>query len=417
MKKNIPLIPLLMLVALFANAQNLSFDGPKIISYSLWKTVPKDELQKEMKKNKVPKALVNVKYSVDIYDVIYKTCWHDGTCIKASGLYFVPRGVEGAMPQAVYHHGTRVHAGRDKEMGGEEYLCLGMAVDGYTVLMPDYVGLGHGDKFHLYQLAKPLGQTSVDMLYAIKELNDTLGVKVNGQLFLTGYSEGGYATLATNKLIQEKYGKDFKVTAASGMSGAYDMGGVQSTVMFKPYDHPHYLPYLLRAINEVYKIVPYDITRLYKSPYDTIVPKMFDGKHSLGAINDALPKIPKDMIIDSIVDIYVKDKSFPLHTVLQENSLCYWKPENPVQLCFCDKDEQVTYKNAFVARDEMKKLGAEHVTLRRGAKKYGHYKCAIFTSMYTKLYFDSFRNGSKYGRKGKVGKRFILSLAKLAIKP
>jgi hypothetical protein len=88
-----------------------------------------------------------------------------------------------------------------------------------------------------------------------------------------------------------------------------------------------------------------------------------------------------------------------------------------VQLCFCDKDEQVTYKNAFVARDEMKKLGAEHVTLRRGGKKYGHYKCAIFSGMYTKLYFDSFLKGSKYGRKGNVNKRFLLSLAKLAIKP
>jgi hypothetical protein len=417
MKKSLLFLPLLLLLALFTNAQNLSFDGPKIISYSLWKTVPSEELKAEMKKNKVPKALVNVKYTVDIYDVVYKTCWHDGTCIKASGLYFVPRGVDKPMPTTVYHHGTRVHAGRDKDLGGEDYLCLGLAVEGYTVLQPDYVGLGHGDKFHLYQLAKPLGQTSVDMLYAIRELNDTLGIKVSDKLFLTGYSEGGYATLATNKLIQEQYSKDFKVTAASGMSGAYDMGGVQSTVMFKPYDHPHYLPYLLRAVNEVYKIVPYDINNIYKAPYDTIIPKMFDGKHSLHAINEALPKIPKDMIIDSIINVYVKDPEFPLHKVLRENSLCYWKPENPVQLCYCDKDEQVTYKNAFVARDEMKKLGAEHVTLRRGGKKYGHYKCAIFSGMYTKLYFDSFLKGSKYGRKGNVNKRFILSLAKLAIKP
>jgi hypothetical protein len=36
--------------------------------------------------------------------------------------------------------------------------------------------------------------------------------------------------------------------------------------------------------------------------------------------------------------------------------------------------------------------------------------------MYTKLYFDSFRNGSKYGRKGNVNKRFLLALAHLAIK-
>lgn len=417
MKKYVLLLFALALFTQFGFSQALSFEGPKIISCTLWKTVQKEDLSAVMKKNNVPKSLVNVKYTVDIYDVVYKTCWHDGTCIKASGLYFVPRNVNKPLPQVVYHHGTRVSPGRDKELGGEDYLCLGMAVDGYAVLQPDYVGLGHGEKFHLYQLAKPLGQTSVDMLYAIRELNDSLHIKNNNQLFLTGYSEGGYATLATNKLIQEKYSKDFKVTAASGNSGAYDMGGVQSTVMFNRYDNPHYLPYLLRAVNEVYKIVPYDINLIYKAPYDSLIPTMFDGKHSMHAINKALPEIPKDMILDSIVEVYKNDKSFPLHKILEENSLCYWKPENPVQLCYCDKDEQVTYKNAFVARDEMKKLGAEHVTLRRGGKKYGHYKCAIFASMYTKLYFDSFRNGSKYGRKGNVNKRFILSLAKLAIKP
>lgn len=394
----------------------VTFGQGKLLSYKIWKTVTQQELQAKMKENKVPKALINVKYAVDIYDVTYETTWHDGSKIMASGLYFVPRGVEGAMPQTVYHHGTRVHKGRDKDLGGEDFLCLGMAVDGYVVLQPDYVGLGHGDKFHLYQLAKPLGQTSVDMLYAIRQLNDTLGVKVNDKLFLTGYSEGGYATLATNKLIQEKYSNEFKVTAASGMSGAYDMAGVQSEVMFRPYSNPHYLPYLLSAINEVYKIVPYDIHEVYKAPYDTLIPILFSKSNNIGNIDKALPEIPKDMIKDSIVLVFQTDTSFPLHRVLKENSLCDWKPENPVQLCFCDNDEQVTYKNAFVAHDRMKKLGAEHVTLRRGGKKYGHYKCAIFASMYTKLYFDSFINGSKYGRKGNVNKRFLLAMAKLAIK-
>jgi len=415
MKTKSLLILALLLVVSATYAQQAKTG--QLVSYTLWQTVEKADLQKKMKENHIPKSLINVKYAVDIYDVTYTTCWHDGTCIKASGLYFVPRGVNKPMPQTVYHHGTRVQRGREKHLGGEDYLCLGQAVDGYLVLQPDYVGLGHGEKFHLYQLAKPLGQTSVDMLFAIRQLNDTLGIKTNDQLFLTGYSEGGYAAIATNKLIQEEYPKDFHVTAASGMSGAYDMAGVQSTVMFKSYPDPHYLPYLLRAINEVYHIVPYDINKIYKAPYDTLIPHLFDDKHNIHDINKALPDIPKDMVLDSMVNEFQNDPNFPLKKVLEENSLCHWKPENPVQLCYCNNDEQVTYKNAIVAHKDMKALGAKHVTLSRGGKKYGHYKCAIFASMYTKLYFDSFRNGNKHGRKGKVGKRFMLALAKLAIKP
>ena len=121
-----------------------------------------------------------------------------------------------------------------------------------------------------------------------------------------------------------------------------------------------------------------------------------------------MPEIPKDMVRDTFVNLFVTDSNFVLHKALADNSLCYWKPDNPVQLCYCDKDEQVNYKNSFVARDGMKKQGAEHITLRDGGKKYGHYKCALFASMYSKLYFDSFRNGSKYGRKGNAGKYQIV---------
>lgn len=411
MKHILALIALAFCLQTFA----LDFAGPKLLSYKLWNTVSKDELREKMKKNHVPKALLKPLYDVDIYDITYKSCWHDSTCILASGLVFVPKGVTKPMSEVVYHHGTRVQKGREKKLGGEDYLCLGLAVDGYLVLQPDYIGLGYGDKFHLYQQYKSLGQASVDMIYAVRELNDSLHVKLNQQLFLTGYSEGGYAAVAANKYIQESY-PDIKVTATAGNSGAYDMAGVQSEVMFKKYSNPHYLPYILRGFNEIYHIVP-DINSIYKSPYDTLIPRMFDGTHRHGDIDKALPEVPKDMVRDTFVNLFLNDPNFPMHKALADNSLCNWKPENPIQLCYCNNDEQVNYRNSIVARDGMKKLGAKHITLRDGGRKYGHYKCAMFASMYSKLYFDSFRNGAKYGRPGNVNKRFMLALAHLAIKP
>lgn len=408
-------ILILFFLSISAHVFALDFSGKKLISYTLFKTVTKEELKVKMKKNKVPKALLNPKYDVDVYDITYKTLWHDSTCILASGFVFVPRGYKKPMAEVVYHHGTRVEKGRKKNLGGVDFLCLGLAVDGFLVLQPDYIGLGHGDKFHLYQQYKSLGQATVDMIYAVRELNDTLNIKINDQLFLTGYSEGGYAAVAANRYIQERY-PDIKVTATSGNSGAYDMAGVQSEVMFKKYSQPHYLPFLLYGLNEVYRIVP-DINSIYKSPYDTLIPTMFEGKHSYKEINAMLPEIPKDMLRDTFVDLFLHDPNFILHKALNDNSLCNWKPENPVQLCYCESDEQVSYKNSIVAREGMKKLGAKNITLVEAGKKYGHNKCAIFASTYSQLYFNSFRNGSKYGNKGNLGKRFILSLARLAIKP
>jgi len=402
---------LLLFCSFTASAQQLFID------YHLYKQVSKEEFRQTLKEKHVPKALVPARYTVDIYDVTYYTHWHDGSLIKATGLVYVPQVDSGSsIPELVYHHGTRVSPGRDRKPGGEEYICLGMAADGYMVLQPDYIGLGRGEKFHLYQMAKPAGQTTADMLLAMSSFDSIMHIRLNGQLFLTGYSEGGYASLAAHKYLQENYPDRFPVTASSPMSGAYDMAGAQSVVMFRPYPNPHYLPFLLRGYNEVYHLIPRDINTIYKTPYDSLIPAYFDGHHGIHQIDAMLPSTPKDMILDTFVNIYLHDTTFRLKQCLAANGLCEWKPMAPVQLCYCDSDDQVLAGNSIAAYDGMKRAGAEHVTLKRAGKKFKHVPCALYATLYTKMYFDSFRKGSKYGRKGPAGKRFLLSLAKAVSK-
>jgi hypothetical protein len=402
----------LFLIFSFESQCLFAVTGNRIVSYELWNKVSKEDLQKRMKERRIPKALLDPKYDVNVYDVKYISYWHDGSEVVVSGLYFVPQGVDKAMPQVVYHHGTTFVRGRETEIGKETNLALGYAVDGYIVLMPDYFGLGHDEGLHLYQQYKPLGQTTVDFLYAVRELDAILNVKANKQLFLTGYSLGGYAALGANKLIQEKYSDDFKVTATSANAGAYDMAGVQSQAMFKPYARPQFLPYLLIGLNEVYKFVP-DINDVFLAPYDSVVQKYFDGNHSHDGLDKLLPEIPINMLRDSFVNLYMNDKDFIMHTALIENTLCYWKPENAVQLCHCKGDEVVFFENALAAYNGMKQQGAGDITLRNPGKKYGHRSCGLFATSYSKFYFDSFREDSKYGRKGSFSQRFFLTLAKL----
>ena len=40
-------------------------------------------------------------------------------------------------------------------------------------------------------------------------------VNWNGQLFITGYSEGGYTTLSAQKLIEEEHPYEFNITASA----------------------------------------------------------------------------------------------------------------------------------------------------------------------------------------------------------
>ena len=388
-----------------------------LVSYSLDTVFTKADLKAKWKENKIKEFITPVNYDVAVYEIIYNTRWHDGSIIKASGYYYVPVDCPYKLPTMVMNHGTQLKKEMKVRLGGLQVGCIAFATDGYAALFPHYIGMGKGEKSHLYQIADSEAFANVDMLRAVRELNSELNIQLNNQLFLTGYSQGGHAAMAAHKMIEEDYKSEFKVTASAPMSGAYDMTGVQAGVMFEPYNHQAYLPYLMLSLNEKYQILEGDPYLAFKEPYQSALRGKMDGYNSLNEVSKLLPEIPSDMVNDSLIAEWKSNPNFAFTVALRDNDVYDWKPEAPMMLCFCKNDEQVTYKNAYVARDAMKENGASRIIMRSGGKKYGHNKCALFSLMNTKFFFDSFRNGSTNGSKGKVMKRMLVSIAKLAVKP
>ena len=401
-----------LLAILFFISLNTNTYAQKLISYSEIHHYTQNELEDIWKENKINKWIVPISNGFKLFEVIYTTSWHDGSTIKASGLYFMPDNFsEKELPQMIYHHGTRTLKKTTLHLKSENAISAGFAADGYLVIMPDYIGLGKGDKFHLYQNSKSEATASIDMLLAIKELNNELSIKTNKQLFLTGYSQGGHACMATHKTLEEKYADQFTITASSPMSGAYDMSGVQATVMTKPYPQPVYLPYLLLGINEVYNITD-SYSKLFRAPYDSLIPILYNGEYKSNEINKFLPEIPADVVHPTLLEEYKNNPDFRFNAALKENDLLDWKTTVPTQLCYCNADKIVLHENTIVAHKKMKENGSKTIRLRKSAKKLGHVNCALFTSIYTKMWFNSFRKGSKKGRKGPWLKRFLLYLQK-----
>lgn len=387
--------------------------GDNIVEYQKIRRMSIDDLRKEWKSKGVPEILVAIHNEVDIYDITYYTRWHDGSQIKASGLYMVPVNVNRAMPQVLYHHGTSVAKNRGGMFfNGEETLCYFFAADGYCVVMPDYIGLGRGEKRHLYQHADSEGQAAIDLMKACNSLNEKIGVNTNGQIFITGYSQGGHAAMATHRKLQNEYRGVYKVTASSPMSGAYDMTGAQRETMFKPYTQPHYLPYLYESYQEAYKVYDGDLYQAYKPEFREKLKRLYSGKYQHYQINDSLPKVPKDVFSDSIINEFVNNPSFPFRKRLEENNLHNWKPEAPLQLCYCKSDEEVSYQNSIVTYENMRELGVKHISKLNVSSKFSHHNCAGMATIHTKLFFDSFRKGSKNGNKGSLVKRTILRIGK-----
>ncbi len=396
---------------------NANANPGKLLSYRLVRSYSVAELDSIWKTKKISKFMAKIKNPLDVFEVVYETTWYDGTPVEASGIFFLPRQKGKEFPMLCYHHGTQIVKERKIDFIGEQALCTVFAANGYMVAFPDYIGLGISNKMHLYLHSETEAAASIDLLRALKELLVKEDAKQNKFLFLAGYSQGGHATLSTLKVMQEKYPDEFKVTASAPMSGAYDLGvgSVQSEVMFKPYTHPGYLPYLMYSYQEIYKCFN-DPNCSFKVPYAAMLPPLYDGVHSMGEINKMMPPVPKDILTDDFLQGYLNNDKFPFSLDLAKNSVHDWKPETPVLFCYCEADEQVNYKNALVASAAMKAKGATNIKLRDTSRKMGHRSCATYSSVYTKMYFDSFLKGSKKGRKGPVLNRIVLSFIKMKVK-
>ena len=166
-------------------------------------------------------------YAVNSYRLTYITTDKDGVTTTASGLVSVPVKPPGARsPIISYQHATTFHenqAPSNKVEAVEPPLVL--ASLGYMVVAADYVGFGAAKgQVHPYLIAAPTANAVVNMLQATDTWRARSGVADNGQLFLAGYSEGGYATMAAHRAIQLANGAlATRVKAAVPGAGPYDV--------------------------------------------------------------------------------------------------------------------------------------------------------------------------------------------------
>ncbi|CAN5384596.1 hypothetical protein BH09BAC1_BH09BAC1_18870 [soil metagenome] len=405
---------LLLLCCLFnflPKAQAYNPPASFMVEYKLLYSYTQDSLDRFWKANKIPQILMPVENAVDMYEISYKGLWLDSSFVLAKGVLYVPKS-EKPLAEMVYCHGTRISVDQSYGIQDlEQVVTMMHAADGYISYFPFYYGLGGGEKEHIYHDAFTEAMSVIYMVKACREIFPALNVKTSGQLFVTGYSQGGHAAMATHKMLETGAFPDVQITASSPMAGAYDLTGVQAKTMFIEYDRPHYLPYLLISYQYAYHMWEDDIYTVFKSPYDVdmaryfALPRVFD----YGYLDSVLPRIPKNMVIDSLISIFQTDTNFIFTAKLRENNLYNWTPIAPMQLCACYGDNEVLYQNTEKAYSYMKP-NAPRVTKRIFGKHLSHNPCAPLAMVYTKTYFNNIRKGKKKPEKVGFGKGFIMAI-------
>ena len=307
------------------------------------------DIQNELDNSDAGELNPNAIYDIKLYSIVYETVDQFGETTQASGSIAIPDNNNFAYPFYLFGHGTQIRRSSAPSMNGFNVLNMWVATSGYIFIEPDYLGLGISEMLHPYHLKDVTASTMIDMIYASKQFCDQLEtVQYNEQLFIAGYSEGGYATMATVKEIEENY-DDIDVTMSFPMAGAYDLSGTMVDLMLseEEYPDPFYLPFFVLSYIEKYELGSLD--SFFKTEYAEGLPEWFSGDHSGGYINNFLPDIPIHIMLDEVIQEFEEDPTFAFKLRLEENDLINWTPQNPMYLFHGILDERVPHQNSVVA--------------------------------------------------------------------
>lgn len=312
-------------------------------------------------------------YNVDVYRIHYTTTNTFEQKDTASGVLCLPVKVNTVFPILIYDHGTVSDRYDVPSFGSyEQSISAVFASFGYITVAPDYIGLGISKGLHPYVHPESEARASIDLVLAVKNIGNLENFHYNDQLFITGYSQGGHAAMATFKTLSET--AEMEVTAVAPMSGPYSISKEMKKFTFgdTEYFFCAYLGNVLLTAKYVYPelFTDLEIEDFLNPDYAAMVRKFEQEGIDLDELNDQMiaklrqnngKVLPKRMFIDSVATAFLTDYNHPLNQALRKMDVCDWKPEKPVKMLYCTNDDQVTYRNAVYTDSLMQANGSETV--------------------------------------------------------
>lgn len=367
MKKLLPFLLLLCPLSIFAQEVISTEDQPLTLAFILTAGFG-----------------IQVDYNVRNVAVTYTTTDAFGQPDTATGLVCIPDAISPTVfPMAVYNHATTDSRFAVPSVQGvqERFVAQAISAFGFITVAPDYLGLGGSDGFHPYLHAATEASAGRDMIIAVRAWLEEQEIAYNSQVFVTGYSQGGHASMALHRLLESSE-ETPNVTAAAHLSGGYIMAppSPQSLAISEPDSRT--LRFVLNQIiayEFVYNLYG-GIDNLFVEPYLSEVQSYVAEEinlERLGVVVDSLVRANGAMIGEIFVEQYVTDildQDTDLFNAYTENTVLDWAPTSPTLLVSCSEDEVVSPLNAVIARDTMIALGSTSVdTLDAGA--FNHFDC------------------------------------------
>jgi len=215
------------------------------------------------------------KCDVRVVALNYHTVGVKGEQTNASGALLVPGGAcTGPFPLVAYARGTSLEKPRTlaNATDHETSLLIGMyAAQGYAVVATDYLGYAKsGYSFHPYVHADSEASTVIDSIRAARNAASAQGLSLSDKVMLTGYSQGGHASMATHRAIERDLSSEIMVVAGAHLAGPYNMANLFKNGVDRP-GYQIFLPFMVTAWQKIYGDLYSNVTQAFKPPYSTYI--------------------------------------------------------------------------------------------------------------------------------------------------
>ncbi|MFN8236753.1 MAG: hypothetical protein U0T77_01165 [Chitinophagales bacterium] len=310
-------------------------------------------------------SLFQPKYDVSVYRVFYKTHDYENKEIIASGLIYIPELNYYFLPLISYQHGTAVRKSEVASMTGDlDYYVpfLFASETGAIVCETDGIGLGFSEGVQHYFEPTEEANAVVDLLRSAGRLLQKTFRQLNlsNELFLMGYSQGGHATLAAQRLFETKYPYEFILKASAPMAGFFSFEkSSQFNLLKSPASYPitSIYPFLIHSINSTQKVYA-SFDSIFIHPYDSLVNVVFDGEHDASFINAQFPDTIYNTLQASFRNQLKDNPNTPFLLAAKKYDLINdWIPKTPTRFFHSEADEVAFYDNSEIAFQTFKTKG------------------------------------------------------------
>ena len=184
------------------------------------------------------------------FPVAYWSSDAHGDSLLVSGRVYLPKNRDLKGIVIANHYTITADAEAPSNMLSMESV---LAMKGYAVILPDYVGYGLSrDHIHPYLHWRNAAQTAVDLLNCMPELLDHYGYSYPIDVIVTGYSQGGAVALGVTRMIEE-LDSSWIVRKLYAGAGPYDPAGTYLYSMERnEMGIPAAIPLIVMGLSDAY---------------------------------------------------------------------------------------------------------------------------------------------------------------------